>query len=206
MTPGPFDESLGPEWKTSNMILPHRRVLSLSLLGLLFMLGASAHPAIGQQAQSQPNAPAQPKAVPLPHLYWHFLIHQNDLDNMAAQFQAKGRNGNPLRNDLQTRLGFSDSDYAPIRTSSQRLASELKPLDAQLKALPRTAANVGQTQAVITQRETYINNEIYNLSLELSPQNKAALENFMAQFFAPKQLTFQSPAAAQNPAGMAVKQ
>jgi hypothetical protein len=125
---------------------------------------------------------------------------------MAAQFQAKGRNGNPLRNDLQTRLGFSDSDYAPIRTSSQRLASELKPLDAQLKALPRTAANVGQTQALIAERESYINNEVYNLSLELSPQNKTALENFMAQFFAPKQLTFKSPAVGESPAGKAVQQ
>jgi len=172
------------------------RIPSLSLLILLPLLCVSTHLAIGQQTQSRPNAPAQLKPVPPPHLYWHFLMHQSELDAAAAQLQTKGKNGNPLRNDLQIRLGFSDADYAPIRTSSQRLAAELKPIQEQLKALGSSPANASQAHALIAQREAYISNEIYNLSLELTPQNKIALENFMAQFFAPKQIAFKFPPSA----------
>ena len=183
------------------------RIPLLSLLGLLFMLCASAHQAIGQQkTQAKPNAAAQPRPISLPHLYWHFLIQQSNLDAAAAQLQAKDKDGNALRNDLQTRLGFSDADYAPIRASSQRLASELAPLSQQLKDLQRSPSNAAQAQALIAQRETYIANEIYNLSIELSPQNKAALESFMTQFFAPKRITFHAAPPAGQPAGQAVHQ
>jgi hypothetical protein len=138
----------------------------------------------------------QLKPVSLQHLYWHFLIHQADLDAFAAKLQEKGDNGNALRNDLQNRLGFSDADYAPIRTSSQRLAAELKLLDEQLKALPHSPAGASQAQGLIAQRESCIDNEVYNLSLELSPQNKTALEKFMAQFFAPRRVSVHVPQAA----------
>ena len=138
-------------------------------------------------AQRMPNQQLQP--ISLSHLYWHFLIHQSFLDTMAARLQAEGKNGNAFRNDLQNRLGFSDADYAPIRTSSQRLASELKALNDQMKALGTSHSDAVQMQTFIQQRDAYVNNEIYNLSIELSPQQKAALEKFMTSFFAPKQLT-----------------
>ncbi len=183
--------------------LPYKRSLFTFLCALL-LLCVSAHPAIGQSTQTQANTPSQPKPVSLPHLYWHFLIHQNDLDNMAAKLQAKGRDGDALRSDLQIRLGFSNADYAPIRTSSQRLASELKPINDQLRSLAHTPANASQVRKLIAERDMYIENEASILSVELSPQNKAALEKFMAQFFAPKQLTFNIPASAGQTAGSGV--
>jgi hypothetical protein len=91
----------------------HRRIASPPLLGLLFLLCACAHLAIGQQTQSQPNASSQLKPVSLPHLYWHFLIHQSELDAFAAKLDAQGQ-AEGLRNDLQTQLGFSDGDYAAV--------------------------------------------------------------------------------------------
>jgi hypothetical protein len=163
---------------------------------LLFLLCASAHPAIGQQAQSQPSTAPQLQPVPLAHLYWHFLIHQNDLDTFAAKLTAEGKEGQALRNYLQTKLGFSDGDYAPIRTSSQRLAAELVPINTQLKSLHGSASNASQIQSLISQRETYIGNEVYNLSIELSAQNKAALEAFMRNFFAPKSVSAAVPATS----------
>ena len=159
------------------------------ILGFLLLLCASAHPAIGQQTQSQPNASSQLKPVSLPHLYWHFLIHQSELDAFAAKLTAQGQDGQALRNDMQTRLSFSDADYAPIRTASQQLTSELQPIETQLKALQGSAWNPSEVQALISQRETDINNEVHNLSTELSAQNKAALESFMTSFFAPKPVT-----------------
>lgn len=175
------------------------------LLVLLLLVSASASSS-GQQPQGKPNPSVQLTPISLPHLYWHFLMHQSVLDAAAARLDAQGKSGRALHNDLQNRLGFSDADFAPIRTSSQRLASELNSINAQLKALPRTAANVGQARALIAQRDAYIANEVHSLSQVLSPQNKAALEIFMTQFFAPKPLTLKvSPSTAQ-PAGNAVSQ
>lgn len=136
---------------------------------------------------------SQARAISLPHLYWHFLVWQNVLDNRAAELSAQGKSGDMLRNDLQRRLGFSDADYAPVRTSSQRLASEMSAIDEQLKTFDRSSGDAGQLRTILSQRDTYISNEMYVLSHELSSQNKQALEKFMAQFFAPKTITFKTP-------------
>jgi hypothetical protein len=175
-----------------------RHLLSMLLLVLLVLAGASALAATVQQTQSHPNPLTQPMPISLPHLYWHFLLHQKDLDNMAAQLQAKGRDGNPLRRDLQARLGFSDADFAFIRSASRKLASKLGPINAQLRAPVHTPGNASEAKVPVAQREAYIENEVYNLSHELLPQNKATLEAFMAQFFAFRPLTFRVPAAART--------
>lgn len=186
-------------------IAPSRNVQSISLLVLLLAGCACASSAFGQQTQSQPGTPSQ-VSVSVARLYSFFLIHQSVLDDVAAKLQANGRDGNPLRNDLQNRLGFSDTEYAPIRASSQRLVKELNPINAQLKALPYTSANAGQARALIAQREALIYKEINNLTAELSPQNKVTLEKFMAQFFAPKPLRFRAQQSAVQPAGKVVAQ
>jgi hypothetical protein len=178
---------------------------SLLTAAVLATLGAWPLEAAAQAAPTQPSASSQLQPVSLPHLYWHFLIHQNELDVLAAQLTAQGQDGDALRNDFQTQLGFSDADYAPIRTSSQRLAAELAPIDAQLKALKGSPGSAGQAQALIAQLESYVNNEVYNLSIELPAQNKAALEQFMRQFFAPKSISATLPAASGSAAGQAVQ-
>jgi hypothetical protein len=170
------------------------------LAALLVALCAFSLQASGQAAQNQPPAASQLQPLPLPHLYWHFLIHQSELDALAAKLTAQGKDGQAVGNDLQTRLGFSDADYAPVRTSSQRLAAELQPIQAQLKLLYGSASNASQIQALIAQRETYIDNEVYNLSTELSAANKSALEAFMTAFFAPKNISASIPAASNGKA------
>ena len=174
-----------------NLLAPsHLKTLLPKYLVLLLMLGASAPLIIGQQMQSQPNASTTNlKPVSLPHLYWHFLIHQSRLDAFAAKLDAEGRGGDAIRNDLQRRLGFTDAEYAPIRASSKRLAAELKPIEAQLQSLQGHAGDSSQAMTLIAEREIYINKEINTLSTELSPQNKAKLEKFMTQFFAPKNIS-----------------
>jgi hypothetical protein len=105
---------------------------------------------------------------------------------------AQGKDGTWLRNDLQTRLQFSDADFAPIRASSHELASELALINQQISSLQisnPSAAQIAQMQRLVAQREADINAELLVLTQALSPQKRAALESFMTQFFAPKSLS-----------------
>jgi hypothetical protein len=179
-----------------------RRITSLAII-FLFLLGAVTLPAVAQQTSSQLVPSTRLKPLSLPHLYWHFLIHQSVLDARAKELNAEGKNGTPLRNYLQTRLGFSDADYAPIRESSQRLASELNALNQQAKSLRLSGSDSGQLELLLDDRETYIDNEVYALSNELSPQKKVTLEKFMAQFFAPKEVSIQIPQSSSATTGKA---
>lgn len=169
----------------------------------------AANPVTAQQVQ--PSAPeaqqthgsaiSKPRPVSMPHLYWHFLIYVNILDRKAAILAAQGGNGNRMRNDLQHRLRFSDADFAPIRSSSQRLASELAAINQKMKTLRPLSPSVSkasQMETLITQREAYINNEVDYLDQTLSPEKRAALESFMTQFFAPKPLVIHPSAATSN--------
>jgi hypothetical protein len=150
-------------------------------------------PSVSAQ-QPAPNGPSSTMPVSLRHLYWHFLIYQSFLDAQAAQQAAQGQDGSWTRNHLQIRMGFSDADFAPIRTSSQRLSSELQALDVQaatILAAGTSSANTAQLQALMAQRETYISAEITSLRQALSPERVMAFEVFITQFFAPKPLQTQ---------------
>jgi hypothetical protein len=174
------------------------------ILSVLLALLCQGHLGVAQQAGAQQTQPSHtPKLQPLsvPHLYWHFLIYLNVLDRKADEFTAHGKDHGWLRNDLQTRLQFSDTEFAPIRASSQRLASELVPINQQIQSLQSiqpSASNTAQVKSLINQRELAINNEIANLTQSLSPQKRAKLEAFMAQFFAPKIFTTQPTMAPAN--------
>lgn len=160
--------------------------------------GASQATATQQQPTPSPQVQLQP--LPLPHLYWHFLVHVNVLDKKASELSAQGGDGSWLRNDLQTRLQFSDTDFAPIRASSQRLTSELAQINQQIISLQSSkpsASQLAQMQGLFAQREDDINAEILILTQTLSPQKRAALEAFMTQFFAPRGL---SPIKSATPA------
>ncbi len=164
--------------------------------------------ALSQSPATQPQRSSQtltqPKPVPLAHLYWHFLSFQQHLDEAVAAREKTGKDlqgGPALRASLQNQLGFSDADYAPIRTSSERLVPIVKALDAQAAAINASIKSLKQNgivpsggaspdpeklQALHAQREVAINAEIASLTQALSPQNKAALDRFLVQFFAPK--------------------
>jgi hypothetical protein len=88
-------------------------------------------------AQTAPPSAANWKKVPvsLPHLYWHFFNVQNHLDDLAAQREQQGRDGSNLRKHFQQKLGFTDAQFALVRSAAQRLRGELNALDAQAKAI-----------------------------------------------------------------------
>jgi hypothetical protein len=156
--------------------------------------------------QPRPFQAGAPHPVSLPHLYWHFLVYQHVLDTKAEQLKAQGRDGSWLRNDLQTRMGFSDADYASIRESSVRLSSELKALDAQsatIRASGVSPATAAKLKALVSQREAYIAAEVTFLRYSLPPARIAAFEAFISQFLAPKRMAVQiTPSSGQAaPAG-----
>jgi outer membrane murein-binding lipoprotein Lpp len=169
------------------------------------------HLAVGQSPQAVTNQPSQLKPLALPQLYWAFLSYQNHLDTLATELEAKGKDASWVRNDLQTRLGFSDADYAPIRTSSQRLTTKIAVLSRQVKKIRSTGNSAtGSDQAnaltaLTKQRQTDVDNEIYILSQSFSPQNKEAFEAFITKFFAPKKIAFRAPAHSGLASGEAVQ-
>jgi hypothetical protein len=128
-------------------------------------------PAMGQTKPVQPQASfgksSQFRPVPLGHLYW-----QNYLDTKSVELDSEKRDGNGLRSNLQKQLGWSDEDYASIRTSSVRLTAKLKDLDAQaaaIKAAGESSSSHEQLQTLTVQRETSINSEITFLKRSLQP-------------------------------------
>jgi hypothetical protein len=148
-------------------------------------------PAAGQTAlvsQSALSSQKQIRPLSLPHLYWHFLAYQNHLDTKAAATTAAGKDGSALRNLLQKKLGFSNADFALIRTSSVRLTAEVQSLDAQavaIRAVGPSPSSLDQLHALTVQRETEINAEISYLKQNLPPDKIIALEAFLKEFFSP---------------------
>jgi len=189
----------------------HNNGISI-LLGSGLLVCLLLHPAMGQTApaQLQPSSSglSQPKPVPLAHLYWHFLVHQNQLDTKAASENAQGRDGSWLRNHHQASLGFSDADYAAIRTSSVRLTAEVGALDAQaatIRAAGPSASSSAQLKALAAQREEYINAEITYLKQTLPPKKILAFESYITQFFSPKNLVIPTSSSTGQPARATVQ-
>ncbi len=69
------------------------RASMLKLVAVLLAMFALPLLAAGQAVQSQTSAAPQPQPVSLPHLYWHFLIHQSDLDSLAAKLSSGTADG-----------------------------------------------------------------------------------------------------------------
>lgn len=149
-----------------------------TLLGSILLACALLHPATGQSQQTQ-----QPS---LAHLYWYFLSYQNHLDRVAAAQEAQGKDGTLLSGIMQVRLGFSDADFAYIRTSSVRLTAEVQALNVQAAAIQAggaTSTSQAQLSALTTQREADISAEISYLQQNLSSAKITTLENFLYQLF-----------------------
>jgi hypothetical protein len=154
-------------------------VSAIAIVSTLFL------PILNEAASAQ-AAPVLTHPIPIEHYYWHFLVHQNQLDHSAAAMQAAGKSSDWMRNHLQRGLGFSDADYAAVRISSTRLAGELAVLNQQAAAL--SAAHVGslgssQFRLLSNQRTADINAEVAFLRQNLPPERIAALESYMVQFF-----------------------
>jgi hypothetical protein len=169
------------------------RVVALLGMALIFAAhSATAQNSVGSRPHGKPSDSFKPQAVSTEHLYWHFLMHLQRLDAKAAEMTAQGKDGSGLRNDLQSRLKFSDADFALLRASAQRLSSQLTAINEKAKALTAdsTAAtqNRDQLRALHAERETVIHKEVLGLQQTIPLEKQASLEAFLIQFFAPKQL------------------
>ena len=182
-----------------------RHTFILAVVAAVFA-GSSSRTVISQVTQRQrplsvTNNPLRP--LPLAHLYWHFLAYQNHLDTKAAAIGATGKDGSKLRNALQHELGFSDADYAFIRTSSTRLTANVHVLDGQartiLSAGPSQAGR-SQLQMLTFQRESDINAERSYLKANLSPAKMTALEAFLVRLFPPPHAAARGPLPATSAA------
>jgi len=130
----------------------------------------------------------------LPHLYWHFLLYQNHLDQAAAQREANGKDGAWLRDHFQKKLGFTDAQFAVIRSTARRLDGELKAVDAQAMAiinadhaanplspgtLPMWRAVPPELKALSQQHEALILSEVAGLKGTLGTDLAARLDTFL---------------------------
>src|ERR1700735_2396635 len=88
----------------------------LIVVSCLGALCASPYQAIGQSPRIQQPASqqyAQSRPVSLPHLYWHFLIYQHQLDQLAVEHEKQHKDGNWLRSYLQTKLSMTPEEFQP---------------------------------------------------------------------------------------------
>lgn len=175
-----------------------RAVRSVLGAALLCLLAGSL--AFGQAANPMPPG-AQQVPASLPHLYWHFLMLQNRQDRLAAQRLLLGEDGAIFRDRFQQRLGFTDTQFAPVRSTAQRLENELKAIDAQAKAIvdadhvvnpivpgaPHTwRAIPPELRALKQQHESVIQSEVANLKTALGPELSARLDTFLQTWVTPK--------------------
>ena len=145
-----------------------------------------------------PNAQKVPTS--LPHIYWHFLLYQNHLDQLALRREQQGKDGTALRNHFQQKLGFSNAQFAVVRTAAQRLQSELSSLDSQAQAIINAARAANPLQPGVPyiagpvppelktlqqQHEDVIQSEVTNLKSSLGPDLAARLDAFLQTRAAP---------------------
>jgi hypothetical protein len=202
----------------------------------LFLAVASAESACGQaesrsaapstSAQSTLAVPCQylegnsacassPKTVPLPHLYWHFLMYQNHLDQFADKLEKQGKDGEPFRQSIQNKVGFSDEEFVPVRESAQRLKMTLDDIYARIMAVVRQERErnsgavysdenpspaIPAIKALSQERENAIAEEISRLNDQLGPENAERLKRFITEHFAANvAVKSLSPPATEDP-------
>jgi hypothetical protein len=173
---------------------------------------------VSASGQSQgPNNSGNREAVPLPTLYRHFLAYQTHLDRAGAALDQRGEHGSELRDHFQRKLGFTDEEFAPVRTTALRLEAELADHDSKLKAAidaaraqhPKTLRSPSELPPVPPEllqmqkeRDTLIQNELDQLNRALGPNRAAKLQSLIQNDFAPN-VTVQTvhPAPSHVPGG-----
>jgi hypothetical protein len=199
---------------TNKKYVPKHRTALVALLVTGILSGVLASLAWGQTA-NRTSGP-QKGAVSLPHLYWHFLVHQNHLLKVAAARKQQGKDGKWLEKYYQRKLAFSDSDFDPINKAAVRLTSKLKGIDDQIKAIveeeharhPRLLTSPSELPPVRPelidlgkQREALLQREMDQLRTALGPEHAAKLDGLLKTDIAPKVSTQHiSPPRLHDPA------
>jgi hypothetical protein len=121
------------------------------------------------------------------------------LDRLVVDLAKQGKDASDLRTNFQHMLGFSDSEFAAVRSTGLRLEGELKELDdkaAEISTLLR--AQVLRTKGKITelprshelaelhkQRDVAIEQEVSALKATLGPEKAERMDTFLQSPSAP---------------------
>jgi len=165
-----------------------RFVNCLGLILLTSMIG---------RAQSSPAT--QPQPIPSHVLYEQFVRYQNHLDRVAANAVLQGKDGSDFRNHFQQKVGFTDAQFALVRTAAQQLETDLNAQDAKARVVinafrqahqgatppatvPPPPAELAQLQA---QRDQMVNDEIAILKTALGSTAAAKLDDVIQKEMGP---------------------
>ena len=136
----------------------------------------------------------QTHRAPLSHIYYHVALYQSHLDSEAAKLEKQSKDGSSLRAFLQQKLGFTDSEYAPIREYAQRVGPALQSIDNQIKPLLETdkqlrssgwvaktdpAPGRERIRALQQEREDALTAEMNRLDDDLGPENATRFKTFL---------------------------
>jgi hypothetical protein len=174
---------------------------------LLFLSISAQIMLLPQQALNQTKdaraAVGHGRSIPPDHLYWHFLEYQLYLDRTAAGQESEGQNPE-INKHYQTKLGFSDSQFAIVRQVATKLDSDLKGLDSQARPIidqfrkdyppgkvlspPPVPTRLVELQQ---QREIIISSAAESLKKRLGALPTAKMDDMLNKEFAPR-VTFQS--------------
>jgi|SRR5215472_3807570 len=171
---------------------------TLFLAGLIWM--AAGLPAYAQSTAAAPSATRR-VTPPMSHLYWHMMTHQNHLDRAAAAREQLGKDGSWLRNYYQQKLGFTNSEFQPVREAAQRLEIKLKQINDRAKDLVTADRNshphalarredlpapIAELSQLSQQHESALQSEMDNLRKALGEKRAAKLDDFLMKNLAPK--------------------
>lgn len=153
---------------------------------------------ISPERLNAPNSSFKPKPVPVEGLYGQLLNYISFLDTRADALSAQGRDSKWMRNSIQGQLHFTDSEFAPLRSSAHRLTSSVSEIDRQAKAvraLGLSELNQQQLKGLGLQRKSVVNREVASLKKAMPADRRILLEAFMVRFFAPKKVAYHVPSA-----------
>lgn len=194
--------------RTDNRGIQYKTLKRCLKLGIIFLFdfqlaqGQAVKPSLPTQRADRPPALAGRRVsapVPLHLLYRHFLAYQNHLDEVAATLQQQGEDGNDFRNHFQQMLGFSPTEYTPVRRAAQRLEAKLKVHDEKIKAvidtgraqhsrilggpgdLPAPPPELVQLQV---ERDALIKHEVARMNSTLGAKRAAKVQRLIEEEFA----------------------
>ncbi len=168
----------------------------------------------GQQATSQSSTLS---AVPLSHLYWHFLQYQHHLNENAKELEKQGQPGDTVRSLMQSQLKMSDVRFASIHKASDRLSASMAEWNARVehlrslyiqsrpnKDMPLTSEQQqlhDQLKQMNNEREAILTQQMNSLDNELSTTDRAALRDFLTKQIASRVVTSRSLSPSSSSAG-----
>jgi hypothetical protein len=152
-------------------------------------------------SSSSSNVAGPAGTVPLSHLYWHFLVYQNHLDQTAAQMEKEGKSGTLVRSFIQTKLNMSDTRFEPIHRASDRLSASLADLNGRAQHLrslyiqskppldgilsPEQQNLHDQLKKLNVEREELLTEQMNALENELTVDDRTAFREFLTKQIAP---------------------